>query len=68
MAWYQGPTLIEAIDSFVVPNRYDDKPLRVPVSDVYKISGIGTVITGRICAGIMKPGMKIQIAPTAIKT
>ena len=41
--WYNGPTLFEAIDAAAMPNKPIDKPLRLPIQDVYKISGIGTV-------------------------
>lgn len=59
MKWYPGPTLSEALDNLVEPNRPKDKPLRIPLTDVYKISGIGTVPCGRVSTGIIKPGMSI---------
>jgi elongation factor 1-alpha len=43
VAWYKGPTLLEALDSIEPPKRPTDKPLRIPIQDVYKIPGIGTV-------------------------
>ena len=55
MNWYKGPTLAEAIDNLSMPKRYPDKPLRVPVLDVYKIAGVGTVVIGRISTGMMRP-------------
>ena len=64
MPWYSGPTLLEALDSVHPPKRPTDKPLRVPLQDVYKISGIGTVPVGRVETGIMKPGMKLVFAPS----
>lgn len=48
MKWYQGPTLIEALDSLDPPKRPTDKPLRIPINDVYKIEGHGTVAVGRV--------------------
>jgi elongation factor 1-alpha len=48
--------------------RPTDKPLRLPLQDVYKISGIGTVPVGRVETGILRPGMVVQFAPTAIVT
>lgn len=63
MNWYSGPTLTEALDMLDAPKRPTDKPLRLPIQDVYKISGFGTVPVGRVETGIMKPGMLIQIAP-----
>ena len=47
LPWYKGPTLIEALDNVHAPKRPTDKPLRVPIQDVYKIGGIGTVPVGR---------------------
>jgi len=64
--WYHGPTLMEALDAIEAPVRPVDKPLRIPIQDVYKIGGIGTVPVGRIEAGIIRPGMDIAFAPTDI--
>jgi elongation factor 1-alpha len=66
MAWYNGPTLIEALDNVHPPKRPIDKPLRLPLQDVYKIGGVGTVPAGRVETGVMKPGMHIEFAPTGI--
>ena len=49
-------TLLEALDSIIPPQRPWDKPLRLPLQDVYKIGGIGTVPVGRVETGIIKPG------------
>jgi elongation factor 1-alpha len=68
MKWYNGPTLIEALDSLDPPKRPKDKPLRLPLQDVYKIGGIGTVPVGRVETGILKPGMVITFAPLNITT
>ncbi len=68
MPWYNGPTLLEALDSFKVPAKPVDKPLRLPVQDVFSISGFGTVPVGRVETGIMKPGDQIIIEPSGIKT
>jgi elongation factor 1-alpha len=68
MPWYKGPYLLEALDQVHAPKRPTDKPLRVPLQDVYKISGIGTVPVGRVETGIMKPGMHLLFAPTKITT
>ena len=68
MSWYKGwevtskegtrkgTTLLEALDSIIPPARPTDKPLRLPLQDVYKIGGIGTVPVGRVETGIIKPG------------
>eukprot|EP00768_Dysnectes_brevis_P009589 gnl/Dysnectes_brevis/97_a117_9601.p1 GENE.gnl/Dysnectes_brevis/97_a117_9601~~gnl/Dysnectes_brevis/97_a117_9601.p1 ORF type:complete len:451 (+),score=165.74 gnl/Dysnectes_brevis/97_a117_9601:688-2040(+) len=68
MAWYTGPILIEAIDGLKAPKRPSDKPLRLPIQDVYKIGGVGTVPAGRVETGILKPGMKIVFAPAGYVT
>lgn len=57
MAWYKGPTLVGALDNIIPPKRPTEKPLRLPLQDVYKIGGIGTVPVGRVETGILKPGM-----------
>jgi len=61
--WYDGPTRREALDCSVPPKRPTDKPLRLPLQDVYKIGGIGTVPVGRVETGILKPGMTVTFAP-----
>ena len=63
-----GKTLLEAIDSIEMPKRPTDKPLRLPLQDVYKIGGIGTVPVGRIETGILKPGMVVTFAPSNVTT
>jgi elongation factor 1-alpha len=63
-----GYTLLEAIDAILPPSRPTDKPLRLPLQDVYKIGGIGTVPVGRVESGIIKPGMVVVFAPTEIST
>jgi len=64
--WYDGPTLLEALDGVTPPKRPTDKPLRLPLQDVYKIGGIGTVPVGRVETGIMKPGITAVFAPSGI--
>jgi elongation factor 1-alpha len=66
--WYKGPTLIEALDSIEPPKRPSDKPLRLPLQDVYKIGGIGTVPVGRVETGILKPGQNVVFAPSNLGT
>merc|ERR1712137_807948 len=63
-----GKTLLEAIDSIEPPKRPVDKPLRLPLQDVYKIGGIGTVPVGRIETGVIKPGMVVTFAPSNVTT
>lgn len=66
--WYKGPCLLEALDSMDAPKRPTDKPLRLPLQDVYKIGGIGTVPVGRVETGLLKPGMVVTFAPTGLTT
>jgi len=66
--WYKGPTLIEALDKIEPPKRPTEKPLRLPLQDVYKIGGIGTVPVGRVETGIIKPGMNVTFAPADVKS
>jgi len=68
MPWWKGPTLLEALDAVKEPKRPVDKPLRIPLQDVYKIGGIGTVPVGRVETGIIKPGMVVTFAPAGIST
>lgn len=63
-----GKTLMEALDSILLPKRPTDKPLRLPLQDVYKIGGIGTVPVGRVETGILKPGCVVTFAPVGIST
>ena len=68
MPWYKGKTLLEALDEIKPPTRPLDKPLRLPLQDVYKITGIGTVPCGRVETGVLKPGMLVYFAPCGITT
>ena len=66
--WYKGPTLLEALDQINEPKRPSDKPLRLPLQDVYKIGGIGTVPVGCVQAGVLKPGMVVTFGPSGLTT
>jgi len=68
MPWYKGPTLLAALDALNPPKRPTDKPLRLPLQDVYKIGGIGTVPVGRVETGIIKAGMVVTFGPLNITT
>merc|ERR1719378_1449803 len=63
-----GMTLLEALDAIIPPQRPTDKPLRLPLQDVYKIGGIGTVPVGRVETGVIKPGMVVTFAPANVTT
>jgi elongation factor 1-alpha len=66
--WYNGPTLLEAFDKLSVPEKPINKPLRMPIQDVYSITGHGTVPVGRVESGVLKPGMQIIFMPSGIKS
>merc|ERR1711874_963455 len=80
MSWYKGwkverkegnasgMTLLDALDAILPPTRPTNKPLRLPLQDVYKIGGIGTVPVGRVETGIIKPGMVVTFAPSQLST
>ncbi|HIA10040.1 MAG TPA: translation elongation factor EF-1 subunit alpha [Candidatus Nitrosopelagicus sp.] len=64
MPWYNGKTLLESFDDFKVPEKPTGKPLRLPIQDVYSITGVGTVPVGRVETGTMKPNDKIIVMPS----
>jgi elongation factor 1-alpha len=67
MPWYKGFTLLEALDNlFVVPPRPIDKPLRIPIQDVYSITGVGTVPVGRVETGILRKGDRVIFMPSNV--
>jgi len=68
MPWYKGDTLLEALNKVEPPTRPLEKPLRLPLQDVYKIQGVGTVPVGRVETGILKPGVLVTFAPGGITT
>ena len=64
MKWYNGPTVLQALDTFTIPPKPIDKPLRIPVQDVYSITGVGTVPVGRVETGTLKVGDTLVFEPT----
>jgi elongation factor 1-alpha len=68
LKWYTGPTLFEALDGVSPPKRPNDKPLRIPLQDVYKIGGIGTVPVGRVETGVLTINMAVVFAPVGLTT
>jgi elongation factor 1-alpha len=64
MPWYKGVTLAEALDAFEPPEKPIGKPLRVPIQDVYTITGVGTVPVGRVETGKMRPNDKVVVMPS----
>jgi elongation factor 1-alpha len=65
MPWYNGPTLFEALDQIPEPPKPTDKPLRIPVQDVYSIKGVGTVPVGRVETGVLKVGDVVIFEPAS---
>jgi elongation factor 1-alpha len=63
MPWYKGPTLIEALDTFEIPPKPLNKPLRIPIQDVYSITGVGTVPVGRVETGVLKENDVVIFMP-----
>lgn len=63
MPWWNGDCLLEAINKFEVPQKPTHLPLRLPLQDVYNITGIGVVPVGRVETGVMKVGDKVMIVP-----
>ncbi len=65
ISWYNGPTLVQALnESITAPKKPVDKPLRLPVQDVFTITGVGTVPVGRVETGVLKPGDKVVFMPS----
>jgi elongation factor 1-alpha len=67
MPWYKGPALLEALDTFKLPPKPTDKPLRIPVQEVYTIKGVGTTPVGKVETGVLKPGDDIIFMPSGEK-
>jgi elongation factor 1-alpha len=67
MPWYKGKTLLEALDNLEAPKPATDKPLRIPIQDVYTITGIGTVPVGKVEAGTIKIGDAVTFTPSGAK-
>jgi len=63
MPWYKGPTVMEQLDLFKEPEKPTGLPMRMPLQDVYDITGIGTVPVGKIETGVMKIGQKVVVLP-----
>jgi elongation factor 1-alpha len=64
MPWYSGKTLLETLDDLQAPPQPIDKPLRLPLQDVYNIKGVGAIPVGRIETGVMRPGDKVVVMPS----
>ncbi|MGA7603677.1 MAG: translation elongation factor EF-1 subunit alpha [Nitrososphaeraceae archaeon] len=66
MPWYKGPTMADALDTFEAPEKPIGKPLRIPIQDVYSITGVGTVPVGRVETGIIKANDKVIVMPAGV--
>ena len=66
MSWYKGDALMTALDKLVPPEKPVDLPLRIPIQDVYSITGVGTVPVGRVETGIMKQGDNVIFEPAGV--
>lgn len=66
MQWYSGSTFLQVLDTLQIPEKPIELPLRIPVQDVYTISGVGTVPVGRVETGKMKKGDKVVFSPTGV--
>jgi len=67
MPWYKGPTLVKAMDEFQIPEKPIEKPLRIPVQDVYSIRGVGTVPVGRVETGVLKLDERVVFMPEGVQ-
>jgi elongation factor 1-alpha len=67
MPWYDGPTLFDALDKFTMPPKPTEKPLRLPIQDVYTITGVGTVPVGRVETGVLKEGDTLMFMPANVQ-
>ena len=66
MPWYKGGTLMEELDKLTPPEKPVDLPLRIPIQDVYSITGVGTVPVGRVETGVMKKGENVIFEPAGV--
>lgn len=64
--WYKDLTILKALDTIEKPGMPVNLPLRLPIQDVYTISGVGTVPVGRVETGRMKKGDKVIFQPADI--
>ena len=62
-SWYKGDTLMQALDNLAAPEKPVSLPLRIPIQDVYSITGVGTVPVGRVETGVMKKGENVIFEP-----
>ena len=66
MSWYKGDSLMDELDKLTPPEKPVDLPLRIPIQDVYSITGVGTVPVGRVECGVMKQGDNVIFEPAGV--
>lgn len=65
MPWFKGATLFDTLDQVIKePEKPISKPLRLPIQDVYTITGVGTVPVGRVETGVLKINDKLVFEPS----
>ncbi|MEM5772653.1 MAG: translation elongation factor EF-1 subunit alpha [Candidatus Aenigmatarchaeota archaeon] len=68
MPWYKGGTLVETLDAVIKePEKPINKPLRLPIQDVYSITGVGTVPVGRVETGVLRVNDTLVFEPAGVK-
>lgn len=61
--WYNGPYLVEVIDKFKPPERPITKPFRLSVNDIFKGTGSGFCVSGKVETGVVQVGDKLLVLP-----
>ncbi|XP_045761394.1 protein HBS1 [Maniola jurtina] len=64
LKWYSGPCLLEVIDKFNVPERPVSKPFRMSINDIFKGTGSGFCVAGRVENGVINKGDKVLVCPS----
>ena len=71
MPWYRGPTILQAMEAFEKEPEAAERPLRMPVQDIYKFNRAGDtrrIIAGRITSGTLAPGDEVLFLPSGKRT
>ncbi|MEA1905046.1 MAG: translation elongation factor EF-1 subunit alpha [Candidatus Hadarchaeota archaeon] len=64
MGWHEGPTVLQALEELKETKKPVGKPLRIPIQDVFSITGVGTVPIGRVETGQIKVGDELVFEPS----
>lgn len=62
--WYKGVTILDALNNLYAPKKPTELPLRIPIEQVYSITGVGTVPIGRVETGVLNIGDKVIFQPS----